>query len=584
MNISLSNQGVTFGNVPEFINYFKTHEELPLEAEQPLTVNGTSILFDYTNCYERRSLKVLRNEGNSLQKIVFIFDRMLLPLAKTVRITLDGETEISHKFLFTKQFFTVTFSKDVILKTARGHLYTQITDLMRLMIASSTFEVKLQPEQFFTVTGLTAKESTKILESEEEAYSMLISRNPHLGFNLGYSIADSLYQVITPNEKGFSNFRMEGNEFQLSLKVNNEFNRKNFCQRLQLTSEIKVDSRFEIYDSAIPGLFKLFEDSYAETDLALLEFILSQMVLPTGKCVMLDLQGDISFEVNDSQFIIESSAPFTIRLANGPLFVTMDTLTDALIHHHIDKLSLEANQELIIIGVDPSLIKPWLASNVKSEGATLALDFAHYLLKYNPFGYVWVYEFAGGLHIYLDENKRFFELRLKSTEYLKFSLQRASGVDFIMTLLEKCHPKVTEDILDYSEEAFIYILFRTMCFLCCEDARLYDNINSLPQYFQQSVSTKLIQLLDSESEFQKNLDKVHQGSEIEILRGLVCLTPKEFDTYSVDDLSKPLKLVINTLRSLAWEELQGESVFIQENLKKVIDILAERKEPQEKEK
>lgn len=587
MNVGPSNQSTTFGNVPEFINYFKTHEELPLAAEQPLIVNDTSMLFDYSDRYERRSLKLLKNSGNLIEKIVFIFDRMLLPLAKTMRIRLGADeknAEVTSELFFSKQVFAVTFSTDVILKPAKSHLYTQITDLMRLMVASSTFEVKLEPEQFLTVTNLTSEESNKMLESEEKAYSVPTTRNPHLGFNLSCRVEVPVYEVVTANGTDSSCFRMKGKEFQLSLKPNNEFNRWDFCQRLQLTSEIKVESRFELHDSAIPRLIKLYEDSYAEVDLALPEFILSQMVLSTGKCVTLDSKDEINCELNNNQFIIESSAPFTITLVTAPLFVTISALKDALIHHHTDELSLQANQELIIIDVDPTEIKPWLASNVESEGATLALDFAHYLEKYNPLGYIWTSSFGGNLQIFLDENKNFFELHVKGTEYLTLSLQRASGVNFLLTLLEQCHPKVTEDILDHTEAAFIYILFRTMCFFCCEDARLYDNVDALPEYFQESVSNKFLELLDSENKFQKHLDKVHEGTDLEILRGLVYLTPEEFDGYSVSDLSESLSYVITTLRGLASEELQGESVFVRNNLKKAIEIIAEKKELQEKEK
>jgi len=571
--MSLNSASVShFDSIQSFQAYFRENDALFLPADQPLEIRNISNLTNQEDDpFEAK--EILPKEISQL--VLYILHKMVLPLAKTIEIQFSDHGKL--RFDIGDNFY-LSFSKRVTLKVQKGPIRARLTDLFKLMIASSISKMEFVPNQDLIVLGITEKEwkleatvgatIDKILSPRVPAGFKAIIEFKGKGDNCqvsngwftygsavqqrSFTIRSSYKWNLTLSESGQFLFSMDG-----------------FRRRMKIKDELMVPANqiLRIQDEAFLSLHDQYSDAtFTASNFA--QFALNQIFLPLGRTVEIVEHGTNGYELKWGDDFLEISAVdgFTLKTQFGHLWTKLTDLGRFLISNHVSSLVLHPQQRLYIHSLTEAQKKQLATWVTSTDLETVKTGFEGFFMPYNPIGFIWqlkwIKDFDKALVI-REKDTPPLALMLRSSERLELNLERASGEWLVLNLINNSSSELLQSILEADEKAFIYILFKAMFYYCCDDFRHFRK-DELPGFFKETTQLKLLDLLKNNLDFTESLRLVIGSEEMySRLSKLLRSSPEEFDKLHLETLPAPLQTLMRVVMKLVYEELQGSPFIAQ---------------------
>jgi hypothetical protein len=573
---SISNHSMIscFPTIQSFQAYFQVNDELTLPANQPLEIQDIAILRRPNE--NRCDGKEILPEG-TLLPAVYILDQMLLPLAKS--ITLYASEGGSMEYSASDQFKLVC-SKAVTFKATKGPFHTRLTDLFKLMIASSITEVEFDPNQKLMIHGLTQTEWEFVAPNEVSAGKMVRLRTPS-GYRVkvhgdrddgdGEDYIHEKGKIISgTTEKKYFGIRSISSKWRLTLCKQVSFSSiGEFSDYMRTNGELKVPPNqvFRITDTNFSRIQKA-HSKFRTMHFGV--FALNQILLPLGKRVVIvripeGRKSIINWKYhseNTDYLEISCEDGFILRTEFGDLAADLTNLGQMLITSRCTSLELQPEQNLVLYGLTKDQIRrfdAWKSSDLSVEG------FGRLFQPFNPIGFLWSISFNKDLSAHYGtlnyENAEC--VVISSNEKFQLKLERAKGEFVAINLLNHSSPELLQGILEADSNAFIFILFRALHYYCCDEFHLFGSLEKLPDCFKETTLRLLSDLLTNNREFYVSYRLVLDDPEMMLkqMDGILNLTHEEFSTLDHSTFPPPVKTILSELMKLVYEELSS-SIFI----------------------
>lgn len=549
-----------FPSMAAFIHHFQTNEELAIPKGQPLTIEGAALLND--SCLLSEKVDSLPEDPNL--RVLAIFNRIVQPLAKTVCLNTSTLCEL---VLNTR--VVATWSSDTLLSTVRGTLYTRLSDLSRLMCASSISTMTLAPRQVLCIYPILDAEATESLP--DTLQKLLTNRGVYgiIGALHGNNVELCLGTFQLPHMPPQSCLELSSpNPISFAIEETPHFaNSHFFCHYLLLKRKItiKLGEVFKLSDPRLPSIYEVHQHSFPSVPL--IEFVLSQFLLPFGHTVAIHCttakEATISCKFKNNTLEISGSDSFNIVLDRGDLIADLKSLGQSMIQEHQCRLTTQPNQPLYLYGLTQEELQ------AMPPDRDMVTIFSFLLRKQGVLGFYWKASFSTVTFSLIPHEPHLpMLLKIVSPEGFHLELERADFGRLVMHIFMQSHPSLMTAFRERDPRAYQMLLFRVLFYYTCEDFRDFRG-HELPTFFKEPTQARLWHLAHEDKIFAQAIRDIATSSDLTFIHTLLESTPEDFDQLNLTPLSPALKLVINTLRELAYAELQGVSPFIQNTLQQI---------------
>lgn len=573
---------ITFSSIQGFQNYFKEHNTLSLRANQTLLIRNITILTQ-NDPINKADAPANLFQGNPYRQVNHLINQILHPLGKTLRFAPSQPCDYSCTY---GEDFQILFKADTVFHLENGPIYTRLTDLFKLMIASATSHIVFAPNQSMLLVGLRREEINgqncleqlqKLLETRRPL-GLNTSLNVHTKVEIGVGdliIGESTnpYLSITGKEAA----KGEPSSFELSLNPSEEltFGDLTFWQAIRNRQGVLTipPGRTLTLDSIYMQQWACEWQELGSNSMNIVEYLLMQLTLPLGKKLLADKR--INFNLEENLLKLGHPEGFSLSVGSGSITTNLSYLGTAFAHQRLTTITLEPNQPISFLIENEEEAKElelWSNKNNERHPNAASHILSIFLNRHGIGGYEWEVSFPGSCVLSLRSTPSQKKLlTLSSSHKGTFKLTAASHSALMTRLLCVSPYELTEGLLEQAPEALTFLLFRAIAHYCYSSFHDFSH-EPTPNFF--SVPTqKRIKEFTSDREFIATLRMVLENEELKKQLALVLiLTPEDFDRLNKDDLPPPVSFLITKVLNIAYSELRG-SPFLKEGLRFLIEQL-----------
>ena len=159
-----------FHSIREFQSYFQESDELVIPNNQLFQVRNIYIL---TGQDEEKEIM----PADRFQDLIYVLNKMLVPIAKAVQLSIEAPLfrDISYEI---EDNLSLRANFNISIKTFKNTINTNLTDLFKLMIASSIMEVEFEADQKLMILGIPEEEVNRGETLQERINNVVQPRIP----------------------------------------------------------------------------------------------------------------------------------------------------------------------------------------------------------------------------------------------------------------------------------------------------------------------------------------------------------------------------------------------------------------------
>jgi len=542
-----------FPSIRLFIHYCRHNDSIELRAKRPLVIHGASLI--YHNDTEE---EIPWQKKHSMAREYYIFDALISPLGKGFSRTFHAPDErcVSN---FSKGTFSFSSTVDATWTIEKTPLNLRLSDLLRMMIASSIYKVDFEEEVRFW--GLTNREYEAFIEGGSKQFpGRVIER-----VSPAILQVDPSYPAIEGISRTNSGVTGRGTAYPQGIKISLEMkstlsNIRTFLEQISLFGSmyIPANREFEIRDSQIGSIVETYNTEVAGTENRA-QFVFEQMVLPLGKGILIHAPSATSWTFHqvtkEDAVSIRSNEELELRLVTKDLHTTLKQLGTSMMLNGWTALPLTPGQSLFLYGLSPEERDLKKSSNMDERFS-----------KHRLPGTQWAFFASKGMNVRETTLKTASQtwpvLEMTSSPYLVV-LARSSGETLISDIL-KSFPHLGPSLIENRDpEAFHFLGFLVMA-VCCFNGLPFFSKVGIPQGFSAKTYEKINELWKDEV-FMKARGLILQSRDLSEQFNRLCTeaSPQNFDQMDKESLPEPVKIVFEKLKALAWAILQGSPLFSQ---------------------